>query len=96
MQETFRQVRRNHILGESILQEDGDKYKHFTSLTLFPEGNIHFVKASREYLDFLTKNENNFIQLKYEYFYVILDTQCPDDAYRKWINYLKDRYIVPE
>lgn len=94
--DTFRQVWRNHILGESILQEDGDKYRHFTSLTLFPVGNIHFVKTSREYLDFLTKNENNFIPLTYESFFAILDTHCPDDACRNWIDYLKTRYIVPE
>jgi hypothetical protein len=95
-EDTFRQVWRNHILGESILQEDGDKYKHFTSLTLFPEGNIHFVRTSREYLDFLTKNENNFIPLMYESFFAILDIHCPDDVYQKWINYLKTRYIVPK
>ncbi len=96
IEDTFRQVWRNHILGESIVQEDGKKYRHFTSLTLFPEGNIHFVKTSREYMGFLTKNEKNFIPLTFESFFAILEAHCPDDEYRKWINYLKTRYILPE
>ena len=89
----FRQVWRNHILGESILQEDGDKYRHFTSLTLFPKGNVHFVKTSKAYMDLLTSNENKFIPLSYEDFFVLLEKHRPDESYQSWIDYLKTRYL---
>jgi hypothetical protein len=42
--DTFRQIWRNHILGESILLADNHKFKYFTSLTLFPADNKHFSK----------------------------------------------------
>ncbi len=89
----FRQVWRNHILGESILQVDGDKYRHFTSLTLFPKGNVHFLKTSKEYMNLLITNENKFIPLTYEDFILLLEKHRPDESYQPWIDYLKTRYL---
>lgn len=90
----FRQVWRNHILGESILLKDNDNFKLFTSLTLFPQDNLHFVKTSKEYIDLLLKNDNKFIALTYEDFFALLDKFCPDNNYKKWLEYLTARYIV--
>ena len=92
--DNFRQVWRNHILGESILLVDNDKFKHFTSLTLFPADNSHFIKASKQYNDLLTNNDNNFIALTYEDFFSLLSKHCPDSNYKKWHDYLTTRYIV--
>ena len=89
----FRQVWRNHILGESILQVDGDIFKHFTSLTLFPKGNVHFVKTSKDYMNLLISNENKFIPLTCEDFIVLLEKHRPDESYQPWIDYLKTRYL---
>lgn len=90
----FRQVWRNHILGESILLADNNKFQHFTSLTLFPVDNSHFIKTSKEYIDLLTHNDNKFISLTYENFFALLNKYCPDDNYKNWLNYLTTRYIV--
>lgn len=90
----FRQIWRNHILGESILIADNNKFKVFTSLTLFPADNIHFVKTSRDYLDLLYNNDNKFIALTYEELLILLNKYCPDNTYRNWIDYLTARYIV--
>ena len=90
----FRQVWRNHILGESILLADRENFKYFTSLTLFPAENTHFMKTSKEYADLLKKNDNNFIALTYEDFFALLSKYCPDNNYMNWINYLTTRYIV--
>jgi hypothetical protein len=90
----FRQVWRNHLLGESILIVDKDKFHHFTSLTLFPAANTHFVKTSKDYMELLKDNDNKFISLTYENFFSILKTHCPDDNYAEWIEYLNNRYIV--
>lgn len=90
----FRQVWRNHILGESILLVDSDKFQHFTSLTLFPSDNSHFIKTSKEYIDLLIQNDNRFIALTYENFFTLLNKYCPDDNFKNWIKYLTTRYIV--
>ena len=90
----FRQVWRNHILGESILLADSNKFQHFTSLTLFPSDNSHFIKTSKEYIDLLTKNDNKFIALTYEDFFALLSKHCPDSNYKNWLDYLTTRYIV--
>lgn len=91
----FRQVWRNHILGESILQTDSNKFKHFSSLTIFPKDNQHFIHTSKEYASFLT-DENKFIALTYEDYFNICQNQCPDPEFKKWIDYLRLRYLVPE
>ena len=92
----FRQVWRNHILGESLLLADSDKFKYFTSVTLFPEGNQHFIKTSKEYIDLLENNERKFLPLTYEAFFAACFKHCPDDNYKKWLDYLKSRYIVKD
>ena len=90
----FRQVWRNQLLGESILLADSDKFKHFTSLTLFPKGNLHFIKTSKEYSDLLADNFNKFMPLTYEDFFAACIKHCPDENYKKWLGYLTTRYIV--
>jgi len=92
--DNYRQVWRNHILGESILIEDKDKFNHFTSMTFFPKENQHFVKTSKEYMNMLLRNDNNFIPITYEHFFELLKKYCPNDNYRNWIDYLEMRYIV--
>ena len=90
----FRQLWRNHLLGESILLTDNSDLKYFTSLTLFPSGNSHFMKTSKEYIELLKSNDNKFIPLTYERFFELLNNYCPNSEYRDWIDYLKERYIV--
>jgi len=94
--DNFRQVWRNHILGESILLVDNCKFKHFTSMTLFPADNEHFIKTSKEYIDLLVSNDNKFIALTYEDFFALLGKHCPDSDFKNWLNYLITRYIVPK
>src|SRR5450759_5078588 len=90
----FRQVWRNHLLGESILLADSDKFKHFTSLTLFPKGNSHFIKTSKEYTDLLVDNDKKFMPLTFEDFFAACIKHCHDENYKKWLEYLTTRYIV--
>lgn len=92
----FRQIWRNHILGERILLVDFDEFKHFTSFTIFPEGNKHFVETSKEYIELLKENKNNFIPLTFENYFIACEKHVKTDKYKKWIKYLKDRYLVIE
>ena len=92
----FRQVWRNHLLGESILIADSDIFKYFTSVTLFPEGNQHFIKTSKEYIDLLENNDHKFLPLTYEAFFAACIKHCPDENYKKWVDYIITRYIVKD
>jgi hypothetical protein len=90
----FRQAWRNHILGESIIQFHPATFNHFTSITFFPSGNVHFNEVSKEYPDLLKSNNNNFLTLQYEDYFSILRKLCPNQSFSNWIDYLTDRYIV--
>jgi len=92
----FRQVWRNHILGESILLVDFEKFNHFTSLTIFPKENKHFIHTSIDYVDLLIDNKNKFIPLTYEDFFIACDKHCTTKEYKDWLNYLTKRYIVTD
>lgn len=94
--DNFRQVWRNHILGESILLTDHDTFKHFTSLTLFPQGNSHFVHISKDYIDLLTDNTNKFLPTTYEDFFSVCKKHCPDNRFKIWLDYLIKRYIIKD
>jgi hypothetical protein len=92
----YRQIWRNHLLGESILINDVS-FKEFTLITLFPEGNIHFQRISMEYKKFIKEEYENRIKFfTYEKYFEILDKYCLDIEFKKWIEYLKERYIVVE
>ena len=92
----FRQVWRNQLLGESIIIEDNDKFKHFTSLTIFPKGNQHFIETSEEYQNMLTDKRNRFVSLTYEDFLSTCDKFKPNEKFEKWINYLRKRYLIDD
>jgi hypothetical protein len=90
----FRQVWRNQLLGESIILEDSVKFKYFTSLTIFPKGNLHFVETSLEYINMLKSNNNKFVPVTYEDFLHVCNQYKPNDRFGKWLNYLNERYII--
>ena len=93
---SFRQFWRNQLLGESIIIVDNDKFKHFTSMTVFPKGNSHFVEASKEYMDMLKTNEDRFVPVTYEKFISVCEEHVPDEKFEKWLEYLKERYIIED
>ena len=91
----YRQIWRNHILGESILQKDKAKFKDFISITIYPEGNKHIGDAGKEYVEFLEKKYQYRCQfLTYEKLFKLFEKHCPNEKYKKWIDYMRERYIV--
>lgn len=90
----YRQIWRNQLLGESIIIEDNDKFKHFTSLTIFPKGNFHFIETSKEYMDMMIRNNDRFVPVTYEDFLTTCDRNKPNDRFNRWLNYLQKRYII--
>lgn len=92
----FRQIWRNQLLGERMLIVDPEKYNHFHSLTIYPEGNLHFVEASKDYLQLLISNNLKFLPVTYESFLQACQRFLPDQRFQKWIDYLRERYIVDQ
>lgn len=91
----YRQVWRNHLLGESVILNDGDEFKHFHSLTFYPSGNSHFTEVIREYREKFLKPEcQDGVQgITYEEFFQSCRKYCPKQEYRDWIEYLEKRYL---
>ncbi|MBN2285184.1 MAG: hypothetical protein JXI43_01955 [Tissierellales bacterium] len=90
MKDEVRQIWRNHILGLAMCQQ-GD-IDIFYSVTLFPKGNKHFIKAINSYKKQLNmKSQNNVLGCTYEDY---IDAIDGNDEILKWKKYLVDRYIV--
>jgi hypothetical protein len=87
----YRQIWRNHLLGECIKQVD--KISHFTSLTFYPQGNIHFSLVIPQYRAYL-KDPNRVIGVTYEDFIGGLKKYSTGQRYDRWIKYLEDRYLI--
>lgn len=92
----YRQIWRNHLLGESILIMDKPKFGHFHSLTFYPEGNTHFSKVIGEYQEFLKTEYRNRVQgVTYERFFEICRKHLPiQGLFDKWLEYLERRYLI--
>jgi len=97
-QDNYRQIWRNHLLGESILIVDKHKYGHFHSVTFYPEGNTHFTKTIREYQEFLKPEFRKRVQgVTYERFFEICRKCSLNDEFCEkfviWVRYLERRYL---
>lgn len=89
----YRQLWRNHLLVESIKLQD--KVKHVFSVLVYPQDNGHFVEACKNYRELLKpEGKNSFVPITYEKFFETCDHYCPNDKFRKWLEYMKNRYII--
>ena len=94
----YRQIWSNHLLAESILIEDEDKFKHAHSLIFYPKANEHFTEAGKEYSEMLIDNKDNkFVLVTYEDFIAKCRKHCVNSEFKnefeQWINYLQNRYL---
>jgi hypothetical protein len=98
----YNQIWRNHILGESILQNllpKDKKFTEFTSITIYPEGNDYYDGVSEEYPNFL-KDKNKCLFLTYEKLFDLFEKHCKEmeqpkkGQYEHWIKWMRKRYLV--
>ncbi|CDN32308.1 hypothetical protein BN938_2236 [Mucinivorans hirudinis] len=93
IEDDFRQIWRNHLLGVSMMQKFDIKY--FNSVHLYPAGNDHFVKIIPKYEELLTENgKQTFTALTFENLFEYMKNYFTDDKQRDWVNYLQRRYII--
>lgn len=92
----YKQIWRNHLLGESLVQNGClDK---FISVLLYPECNTYQKEAGRGYTELLDmKSKDRFVPITYERFIQAGRTVCKTlKPYLEWLDYLEMRYIVRE
>ncbi|NOX46259.1 MAG: hypothetical protein GXO89_04700 [Chlorobi bacterium] len=90
----YRQIWRNHLLAESIRLNQNKKFKHSSTLLLYPKDNDHFTVASKKYNELLISNANSFVPVTYERFLSACDKYCPNNEFQDWIDYLINRYLI--
>jgi len=101
----FRQIWRNHILGESMVMNwknhlpcksiVGDyMLERFYSITLYPNGNPHFNSVLPKYKEFLSEyGASTFRAITFESLIDLLRIHFPKEAkFQDWIKYLQIRY----
>ena len=88
----FRQIWRNHILGESMVMNN--MLERFYSVTLYPNGNPHFTKVLPKYREFLTDyGVSTFKSITFESLFDLLKIYYPRESkFQDWIKYLQIRY----
>lgn len=92
----FRQIWRNHLLGAAMIFNG--ELSEFTSLTVYPDGNVHFKEVLPEYETMLTDaGKDTFKHLTYEKLFSLMEQSFNQSAIpnlNDWITYLRRRYIV--
>lgn len=91
--DVFRQIWRNHILGESMKQNN--EIKHFISLTLYPSGNTHFKEVNSDYKNLLnTDKKDSYVGITFETLFDVYTELNNTPEFNEWIEFLKKRYII--
>jgi len=105
----YRQIWRNQILGESILQsklpKDKDKNflkDNFISITIYPKGNKHFTTVGDDYKKKFLEEEFKYrcLFFTYEELFKLFKTHCQNmeapekERYEEWIRWMEKRYLV--
>ncbi len=93
-EDDFRELWKTHLLGERLIYKEKDRYKKFTLLTIFPEGNEYLLKVNNTYESMLIDNKGDFIALTYENFISACEKHSDSEELQSWIDYLKTRYVV--
>lgn len=88
----YRQIWRNHLLGESMVMNG--QIKGFHSLTLYPKGNPHFPTVFPVYEKNLSEyGKSSFHHITYEKLIQLMFKHFPKtERNYRWIDYLNTRY----
>jgi hypothetical protein len=94
----LRQIWRNHLLGLAMI-ENKDLAK-FYSMTLYPNGNLHFSHELPKYKEFLKDEcKHEVFGVTFEDFFKLIEKEISKETnpeYKEWLVYLNERYIVNE
>lgn len=79
-----------------MMLKEEPKIHGFTSVTLYPQENVHFsMDAMPEYKEMLTDEYyNTCVPLSYENLFQLMDECLHLDQKEDWLAYLKRRYLI--
>lgn len=92
----LKQLWRNQLLGEAMLARADLGIDLFTSVLVYPEGNVHYAKAARDHTGLIVPSGRTpFVPVTLE----AMLAECraaagDDDRARAWLDYLERRYVV--
>jgi hypothetical protein len=92
----LKQLWRNQLLGEAMLQSAKSGFEHFTSVLLYPNGNAHFAEVTHEYEKLLADARTSaaFRGVTFEDFIATCRDYARTAEDRGWVDYLACRYLV--
>lgn len=78
-----------------MLLHPGLDFKHFISVILYPDDNLHFDEVIPAYKSCLVPEQKLKLQgITFETFFNALSNFNMNKDFKNWIAYLKSRYIV--
>ena len=90
----FRQVWRNHLLGESMVLENPDERNHFHSITIYPDGNKHFQDVIPAFQGYMLEGRKNVLGLTIERFLQTIRSVDEESELTEWLEYMENRYTL--
>ena len=96
---TYKQMWRNQLLGEAILEKDKE-FDEFTSILVYPSQNKYIEEKATKYKEEFLRpsSQKKFMAITYEDYLDALQRYNQEDnkneEYDRWITYLRDRYII--
>ncbi len=92
----LKQLWRNQLLGEAMLARADLGIDVFTSVLVYPEGNVHYERAGRDHAAlFGPSGRTAFVAMTLESMIAECRAAAGDDAgARAWLDYLDRRYLV--
>ncbi len=93
IKDDFRQIWRNHILGESMKQKR--ELEHFISVILYPSGNTHFKEVLPKYKNLLNADKKaSVVDVTFEKLFDVYSELNDKVEFKDWIEFLKKRYLT--
>lgn len=91
-EDDYRQIWRNHLLGATMVMNG--QVKRFHSITMYPEGNVHFKKVLPKYEKTLSDyGKSTFGYITIEKMILLIFKHFPKTKKNiAWIDYLNTRY----
>ena len=93
----LKQLWRNQLLGESLLQKTDLGIDVFTSVLVYPSRNTHYARAARQHSELIKPSKRRpFVAVTFEQFIgESRELANAEKAALAWLDYVERRYVIP-
>jgi hypothetical protein len=91
----LKQIWRNQLLGESMMQHPKSELVDFTSVLVYPEKNVHMGMVASAFARQLSQGlrKRPFCKITYEYLISTGLAMAETEPQHEWLSYLRRRYL---